>query len=101
MARKLFWLLALAWWPIQAGGAEPDVAVAGRVVDAVSGAPVAGARVEAGGEAAFTGVDGVFSLTVRPGLWSLKVSAQGYMDGGQDLRVGAADVVPKLELALI
>src|SRR5262245_9202400 len=100
-ARCLVWVLALALLPIRASGAEPGVPVAGRVVDAVSGTPLAGARVEAGGEVAFTGVDGGFSLTVKPGLWSLKVSAQGYMDAGQELRVGAVDVVPALELALI
>ena len=64
--------------PPQTGSAGREIA--GRVVDAVTGAPVPGAAVVAAGAAAVTGEDGSFRLEVPPGAASLRVAAPGYFE---------------------
>lgn len=62
--------------------AQPRGAIAARVEDAESGAPVAGVRVEAAGQGqgAESGPDGTFLLeNVVVGLVELRLSAEGYL----------------------
>jgi len=57
---------------------EPAV-VSGRILDAGTGAPIGGARVEAGGSTVESDADGRFRLGgLAPGSWRLAVAAIGY-----------------------
>jgi hypothetical protein len=53
-----------------------------RVVDAVSGAPLRGARVEAGRQVAFTDGDGIASIAGPARIW---VTADGHAPMGADV----------------
>jgi len=77
------------WQPGPAAGE-----VTGRVVDATSQAPVAGARVTLDAETATTGADGRFSVAApRTGLAVVQVAADGYLSGVAQASLvdGAAD----------
>jgi len=88
---RLTALLVLALASPLAG--QAPVAVAGRVVDAGSGAPVVSARVELGGASATTGMDGRFRLgNVPAGMATLVVTAIGYRPGRQPL-----DLLPGMD----
>jgi hypothetical protein len=56
-----------------------EAVVRGQVRDAASGAPIAGAAVEAGGLETATDATGRFELTLPPGSWSLRSTAAGYL----------------------
>ena len=78
-ARAWFLALLAAVCAIPVLAASPAVRVTGRVVDAVTGTPLAGAAVTAGGVSATSGPDGAFALEVAPapGL-TATVSLPGY-----------------------
>ena len=59
--------------------AADDVRVEGTVLDALSAAPVAGARISAPGREVTSGPDGRFVLPLPAGQWSLAIDAPGYL----------------------
>src|SRR5688572_33468083 len=87
------------------GGADPaataehNLAITGRVVDAGSGAPVAGAEVRAGERRVTTGPDGAFAIDVETGVAVVEVRADGYSAARQDLSL--ADPPRELSIALV
>ena len=62
-------------------GAEPPAegTVRGRVIDAVTEAPLAGATVRFGAREATSGEDGTFTTTLPAGEWSVVASREGYL----------------------
>ncbi len=60
----------------------PGGAVAGQVTDAINGAPIAGARVEAPGRVFTTDANGRYAFRSPPGAISLQVSKVGYATVG-------------------
>lgn len=79
-----------------AGAAQQQATVTGRVVDAGSERPLAGASVQLVGTsfAARTGSDGRFTLAGVPdGSYRLRVSAIGYGQGEQEITVSGARAV--------
>ena len=58
--------------------------VHGRVIDADTEEPIAGASVATGGREAITGQDGTFSLELAPGTHDLDVSKSGYVTKSVD-----------------
>src|SRR3954469_14574252 len=60
--------------------ADGPVPLRGRVVDAVSGAPVPGADIVAGEAREVTDSEGAFSLSLAPGDWTLTFGAAGYIE---------------------
>jgi hypothetical protein len=59
----------------------PASSVTGRVVDAITDRPIAGAQIEAGGTAVVADDAGHFGLQLPPGTWILNASANGYTAG--------------------
>lgn len=99
MPVPLVLLLALALAP---GEPPPLVTLLGRVVDAQTREPVAGARVSAsGGHATVAGDDGRFGLALERGHAVLRVAAPGYRSFAVSLAIGArpAEFVVPLERA--
>ncbi|MBE3073297.1 MAG: carboxypeptidase regulatory-like domain-containing protein, partial [Acidobacteria bacterium] len=78
--------------------AQTQPAVAGRVVDAFSMRPVAGATVEAGGARAVTDADGRFALALPRGTARLLVAADGYLTDQIDVTIGDAAVMVEILL---
>lgn len=68
-------LFSLALAP--AASAQSGITVSGVVLDS-SGAPVPGATLTAGGITATTGGDGMFSLTLPPGVTAMTATAKGF-----------------------
>lgn len=64
-----------------------------RVVDANTGAPLAGALVTACGAAATTGTGGVARLDVPPGTCVVRVTKSGYSPASQAVSVVAPSSV--------
>lgn len=66
-----------------------DLRLAGWIADAVTGAPVAGARLAITGpapqEPILVSADGRFDRTLVAGLWNLEVTAAGYMRYATDV----------------
>jgi hypothetical protein len=84
------------------GGGAAGSVIAGRVVDAVTNQPVAGAeiRLDAGPTVAVATDSGTFVLhDVPPGSHAVEVSAQGYLTWRGSVEL-AADVTTRLEIAL-
>jgi len=79
--------------------AQPAANVTGRVIDAFSMGPLAGARVTAGSVSVVTGNDGRFSLTLPVGTARLVVSAGGHLTEQVDVTV--ADQTVTLEVLLL
>lgn len=79
MRRLAFIVSAVLWLtaPI-ASALGGGTLVAGRVVDDLTGSPLAGARVAAGDLETVTDVAGAFRLELAPGPVSLTVTAPGY-----------------------
>ncbi len=74
-------------------GAQSPASLRGRVLDAVTGAPLAAARVELGESVALTGSDGRFALgNLAAGMFTLVVSAVGYRP-----ERGSVDLLPGME----
>jgi hypothetical protein len=86
---------------VSAGSAHAQTApaVAGRVVDAFSMQPVAGATIEAGPTRTRTGADGRFSLDLPRGAARLKVIADGYFPEQVDVTIG--DTTLQVEVLLL
>lgn len=61
------------------GGLNARAALAGHVVDALSGVPVASALVQAGLASVLSGPDGAYSLTLAPGRYDVRIEAAGYV----------------------
>ncbi|MET0554949.1 MAG: TonB-dependent receptor [Vicinamibacteria bacterium] len=83
----MFQALALG---IVLAAAADERALSGLVKDAVTGAPVASARVAADGRETGTGPDGRFELTIASGR--LTVTAPGYDDAAVLVDAGSSDV---------
>lgn len=83
--------LALALVAVPAA-AQESVTVAGTVVDAQSGEPVAGVLVQAlpGERRAVTDAEGRFTLRLRAGGYTVRVSQLGYAEQEQAVSVDAA-----------
>src|SRR5690606_41270166 len=76
------WLLAVMVLPAAAAAQRPDGRITGKVFDAATGAPVAGARVELPGSElrVLTAVDGRFQLHPVPaGRHDLRVTLVGFV----------------------
>jgi hypothetical protein len=86
-------LFLLAWQ------AAAGATVSGRVLDARTSLPVAGAVVEAAGQQAQTDTAGAFTLTLPPGRQVLAVAAARYRPDAFTVEVGTAPV-SGLELKL-
>lgn len=56
----------------------PSPTIAGKVTDAKTGSPLAGAAVTANGYEATTGPEGVYSMSVEVGDYTLTVTMEGY-----------------------
>jgi len=90
--------LPLAVWPLTAVQVLPS-AVAGEVVDAQTGAAIAGARVSLAeplgtASSALTGETGQFSFdAVSPGRYELGVSASGFASGGLGVLPGSGGFI--------
>src|SRR5262245_26156583 len=83
-----FWLLAFGFWL-----PSPQAAVKGTIVDAGTGAPIAGARVVLVEPSNTTqsAADGSFSFdAVPPGKYTLTVSIIGYIFVRRQIDVGVA-----------
>lgn len=84
-------LLSLAG-PVSASAQWPG-SIAGRVVDAATGQPIAGAEVElpestTPGSSTRTAQDGAFSIHgIEPGVHELRATAPGYMEHAEEVRV--------------
>lgn len=77
--RALVLVLGLAGLATARAAAQEPAVVSGRVLDADTGAPVTGARIEAGGATVSTDADGRFRLGgLAPGAWRIDVTAIGY-----------------------
>lgn len=61
-----------------ASAQTPSGRFVGIVTSLVDGRPVAGARVRVGADEAVTGPDGTYRLTVPPGRYGVRVTADGY-----------------------
>jgi len=90
-----------AAWSLPLAGQHPPV-LEGRVIDRVSGAPIAGARLGAAGRAQRTTSDGAGVFTIRglePGAVTIEARVAGYRPGsvGVELRNGQV-VSIRLEL---
>lgn len=72
--------------------------VTGRVIDAFSMGPLAGARVSAAGAAAVTDREGRFQLTLPRGQNRLVVSADGHLTDRVDVTVGDQPVTVEILL---
>lgn len=85
-----FFVVALFTLAAEAGA--QDRVVRGRVLDEGSNEAVAAATVAAGSATTTTAADGGYVLKLPPGSWALVVTAQGYLDRMETLRVEAADI---------
>lgn len=103
-AARLFWALALslltalagAWSPSEVAAQAAQGAVTGRVVDAESGSPLAGARVTLveTGRFATTDEDGRFRIAnVAPGTYRLQVQTISYRTAEQTVQVREGETV--------
>lgn len=80
--------------------ADEAVTLRGRVVDAVSGAPVGAAQVTAGPGRVDTDGAGTFEIALARGQWTLTVAAAGYLAQARRVTLGA-EPTPPLEIALV
>lgn len=86
--RALMTLAAAAL--VAAAPAAAQHAVSGTVVEAGTGAPVAGARVQAGAATATSDEGGRWTATLAPGTHAVVVRHPGYADGRAELVVPGA-----------
>jgi protocatechuate 3,4-dioxygenase beta subunit len=79
---------------------SPESSISGRVVDATTGAAIAGARILTHDEATTSGPDGAFSLgSLAPGDYGLAASAPGrYGELARTIAVGIGERVEGVEL---
>lgn len=90
---------------VAAGASLPTHAqsagLAGTVMDMATGAPVAGARVGAGGRWASTDAAGRYTLPLPPGTYHVRAEADGYIGMTERYRRVAEDTVTRLDLEMI
>jgi hypothetical protein len=98
-----------AWWRLVVGigllagratAAADLVTVQGHVVDAASGAPVAGAEVQAGDSRTRTDARGAFRIALPRGWWTLTVGGPNHLDQTRRVAVGEEPIAP-IEIALV
>ncbi|HEU0015638.1 MAG TPA: SusC/RagA family TonB-linked outer membrane protein [Longimicrobium sp.] len=91
LGRKLFLLLvgALLAGAAQLSAQPSTGTVAGRVVEAAGGQPLAGVSVSVGGRSTQTGPDGRFSLAVPAGTHTVRATRLGYAPAEQAVTVAA------------
>ncbi len=100
-----------ARWPVLAvivllagsslkAAADEIVTVRGRVKDATSGLPVAGAEVAAGEARGVTDAAGSFALSLARGRWTVSFRAPGYLEETRRVTV-AEEPLPPLDIALV
>jgi hypothetical protein len=101
-------VLSLAAMPAGADTSSADVAapteevrVEGRVLDAFTGKPIAGARVVAAERRAQTDEEGRFALLLPVGEWKLAVEAEGYAPDATTVTLAAGGIPRPFEFALI
>ena len=75
----MVWLAALAAHQTAAAEEAEAVLVRGRVVEAGSERPIAGARLAAGDQEATSDAQGRFQLLLRPGTWTLAVESAQHL----------------------
>ena len=80
--------------------AQQTIVIAGRVVDAASGAAVSGARLTIGARAVTTDAQGRFQIDVPVGRWDIEVTARDYTSRTIAFDAGAQGVAP-IDIALI
>jgi hypothetical protein len=71
------------------------------VFDAHTAAPIAGARVEAGGRRVATDGAGRFELLLPVGQWTIEVEAEGYLPDSTALDLSTGQKPPRFEFALL
>jgi carboxypeptidase family protein/TonB-dependent receptor-like protein len=91
-------IVLLAGSALRAAAGE-IVTVRGRVKDATSGVPVAGAQVAAGETRGVTDAAGSFALSLARGRWTISVTAPGYLDETRRVTI-AEEPLPPLDIAL-
>jgi len=64
--------------PLTPGGTEINGTIAGNVINASSGLPIAGATVNAGGMRTSTDTNGHYSISIAPGSYTVTARASGY-----------------------
>jgi hypothetical protein len=96
---KLLAALSLIARAARGAGAQPAPNVNGRVIDAFSLRPIAGAIVEAGDAKTVTDADGRFQLTLPRGTTRISVSAERYLADQVDVTV--AEVPVTVEVVLL
>ena len=99
LAAAALLLLAVCSRPAFAQLAQPAPNVTGRVIDAFSMGPLAGARVAAGPVSAVTDREGRFLLTLPQGTVRLVVTADGHLT--EQVEVTVADQPVTLEVLLL
>lgn len=104
MSRHLSPLSILVASAVLLAGVLPATAqqpgtVLGHVVDAITRAPLAGAKAEAGDRVATTGADGNFLLTTTRGPVRIRITAKGHLPEQVDVVVGDSPV--KVEVLLV
>jgi hypothetical protein len=77
-----------------------DGQINGRVLDALTGTPLAGAKVTVSDQQAVTDADGRFELRLAAGEWPCKATASGYLDFDERIRIDASEV-RNLEILLV
>ncbi|PYQ41483.1 MAG: hypothetical protein DMF77_15595 [Acidobacteria bacterium] len=80
--------------------ADEIVTVRGRVKDATSGLPVAGAEVAAGETRGVTDAAGSFALSLARGRWTVSFRAPGYLEETRRVTI-AEETLPPLDIALV
>jgi hypothetical protein len=100
MPYRLVLVLLLSLSAVRAPAQTPahGPALAGRVVDASSMQPIAGARVEAGSARTATDKNGRFGLDLPRGAVRVNVSADGYLPDHVDVTIGAAPMTVEVLL---
>lgn len=81
--QKLVWALLLLYYPAAHGQAQTNGTVIGTVFDAQTGRPISGAVIAVNGQSTDqnrTGTDGRFTLSLKPGVYSLRMSAENYAE---------------------
>jgi outer membrane receptor protein involved in Fe transport len=87
--------------PTSAAGAAGDVVVGGRVFDAYTARPIAGAAVEANGRRVKTDEEGRFELRLPPGRWTIEVEAEGYGPDSAVVRTTSGTTPSPFDFALL
>jgi hypothetical protein len=80
---------------------EEELLVEGRVTDAYTAAPIARARVKAGGRHTETDEEGRFELHLPPGEWTIAVEAEGHAPDATTAILNPEEAPRRFEFALL